>query len=243
MLLCKKPLAGRSRYESLIKRCCYRERGHSGACDEYPYLHDLEVHAPRVAAKIKRDATKTTGAAWKSVDAGPNRIDRWVMLLPDAELKKRFGIDIASMKEAVQSKLREKAATYEDCMDVAARLTWAVYQMKNAPKPPPEVEAYLSQRLGKMEPGSTRCIVCRDFLDFKMFDGAKRGRAHIETAHSNPRLHNAENVGFAHRECNIAQGGLSLEQFYNWMRGILARVETDEASKGAAHNSTSLPKP
>jgi hypothetical protein len=56
------------------------------------------------------------------VDAGPNRIDRWVMLLPDADLLK-FGIDLTAMKPTVQSKLRDKAATYEDCMDVAAKPT------------------------------------------------------------------------------------------------------------------------
>jgi len=242
MAFCKKPLSGRSRYESLIKRCCYLPSGHNGACDEFPYIHHLESVAPRVAAKIKRDATKTTGAAWKSVDAGPNRIDRWVMLLPDAELKKKYGIDIAAMKTAVQSKLREKAASYDDCMDVAGKLTWAAYQMKNAPKPPPEVFTYLSERFGNMEDASTRCIVCRDFLDFNMFEGARRGRANIETAHANPRLHNPDNVGFAHRECNIAQGGLSLEQFYDWIAGILARVRAGvsaEVDAPGSHSSTS----
>ncbi|WP_210162191.1 hypothetical protein [Methyloferula stellata] len=205
-------------------------------------MSHFEKVAPRVAAKIKRDATKTTGAAWKSVDAGPNRIDRWVMLLPDATLKKDFLIDLVAMKPAVQAKLREKAATYEDCMDVSAKLTWAAYQMLNAPMPPPEIETYLVGRFGKMEPGSTRCIVCRDFLDFNSFEGAQRGRALIETAHSNPRLHNPENVGFAHRECNIAQGGLSLSQFYDWIRTIIARVDAGADAKVEApgsHSSTS----
>jgi hypothetical protein len=133
-----------------------------------------------LAAKIKRDATKTTGAAWKSVDAGPNRIDRWVMLLPDADLKAKFKIDLPAMKPAVQAKLRDKAAKYEDCMDVAAKLTWAAYQMKNAPTAPAELNAYLAGRFGKMDASSTRCIVCRDILDFKMFEGAQRGSALIE---------------------------------------------------------------
>jgi hypothetical protein len=245
MALCNKPIAGRSKYETLIKRCCYREAGHDGSCEEFPYLDHLDEVAPRVAAKIKRDATKTTGAAWKSVDAGPNRIDRWVMLLPDNDLKKQFGIDLAAMKPTVQSKLRDKAASYEDCMEVAAKLTWAAYQMLNAPRLPAKIATYLTKRFGKMESGSTRCIVCRDKLDFNLFEGAQRGRAHIETAHSNPRLHNAENVGFAHRECNIAQGGLSLDQFYGWIRGILNRVDTGvsaDVEAPGSHSSTSLPK-
>lgn len=54
-----------------------------------------------------------------------------------------------------------------------------------------------------------------------------RGRAEIETGHRNPRLHNAENIGFAHRECNIAQGSKTLPEFYAWIRTILERVPTD----------------
>lgn len=222
--LCSKPIAGRSRYEGLIKRKCYRELNHSGACNEYPYLSHLKSVAPRVEAKIKRDATKTTGAAWKSDVAGPNRIDRWVMLL-DNEALLDFGIDVAAMKDTVQSKLREKSATYEDCMDVAGSLTWSVYQMLNAPTAPEKIAQYLETRFGPMKPNSTSCIVCRDFLSFSDFEAAQRGRALIETAHANPRLHNADNVGFAHRECNIAQGSVSLDEFYDWIRGIISRVD------------------
>jgi hypothetical protein len=245
LCLCHKSIVGRSRYESLIQRRCFREADHPGSCDEFPYIHHLEEVAPRVAAKIKRDATKTTGAAWKSEDAGPNRIDRWVMLLPDDELRDRFKINIAAMKPTVQAKLREKAASYDECMAVAAKLTWSVYQMRNAPSAPAEVQAYLEARFGAFSSGTTRCIVCRDHLDFDAFARAQRGRAHIETAHANPRLHNPENVGFAHRECNIAQGGLSLNEFYNWIRAIIARVEADisaEVEAPRSHSSTSLPK-
>lgn len=226
MNLCGKKISGRSRYETLIARACTLQFGHSGGCIEFPYLAHLDKVAPRVSAKIRRDSTKTTGAAWKSDDAGPNRIDRWVMLLSDKDLREKFGIDLASMKPSVQSKLREKAATYEDCMNVAAKLTWSAYQMKNAPEPPPEIGLYLADRFGGLIQGSTRCIVCRDFLDFRSFEAAQRGRALIETAHANPRMHTPDNVGFAHRECNIAQGGLTLEQFYTWIREILARVES-----------------
>lgn len=237
-------MSGRSRYEALIRRCCFKEVGHSGPCSEYPYLHHLEEVAPRVAAKIKRDATKTTGAAWKSEDAGPNRIDRWVMLLPDDNLRDMFGIDITAMRPTVQAKLRDKAATYEECMAVAAKLTWLAYQMQNAPAAPHPVQAYLEGRFGAFKPGSTRCIVCRDHLNFEAFEQAQRGRALIETAHSNPRLHNPDNVGFAHRECNIAQGGLSLNEFYDWTRAIIERVDAEESpgiEASGSYNSTSFP--
>jgi len=234
--LCEKPLFGRSRFEALIERKCFREHGHAGKCSEFPYLSDLAARYPRVEAKIKRDATKTTGAAWKSDDAGPNRIDRWAMLLSDKSLLENYSIDMAGMKPAVQAKLREKAATYDQCMDVAASLAWSTYQMKNAPAAPDDVKSYLEGRFGAFEDSRTKCIVCKGTLDFEDFARAQRGRAHIETAHANPRSHNAENVGFAHRECNIAQGGLTLSEFYKWIEGILERVRLDSQS------STSVPK-
>ncbi|MFT0878717.1 hypothetical protein VRZ08_19280 [Rhodopseudomonas sp. G2_2311] len=244
MKLCNKPIVGRSRFEKFINRRCYCLAGHKGKCDEYPYLKHLDTVAPRVRAKIQRDSTKTTGASWKSVDAGPNRIDRWGMLLPDAILKEEFDIDLPAMKQGVQAKLREKAATYDDCMEVAGKLTWAAYQMTNAPIAPPELAEYLTGRFGEMELGSNRCIVCRDKLDFRCFEEAQRGRALIETAHSNPRLHNVENVGFAHRECNIAQGGKSLEQFYGWIRSIVARVDAGvDANVDAPGSQSSTSRP
>lgn len=224
--LCFKPISGRSKYEDLISRRCYKPANHEGACEEYPYLTHLKNVAPRVEAKIKRDATKTTGAAWKSDVAGPNRIDRWVMLLPDAVLNDRFNINIAAMQPQVQAKLREKSASYEDCMEVAAKLALNVYGMPNAPEAPEEILTYLKDRFGDFEPNSTRCIVCRDHLSFELFEDAQRGRAHIETAHANPRLHNPDNVGFAHRECNIAQGSLGLQEFYAWIRSIIERVDS-----------------
>ena len=243
--LCLKTISGRTKYESIVHRQCFCKLGHNGRHDEYPYLRDLAKTAPRVAAKIKRDATMTTGAAWKSEDAGPNRILRWVMLLPDKTLKKDFKLDISSLKPSVQAKLREKAASYDDCMAVAAKLTWSAYQMHNAPAASDSVRAYLEAKFGPFELNSTRCIVCRDFLDFGAFEKAQRGRALIETAHSNPRLHNADNVGFAHRECNIAQGGLSLAEFYDWIKSIIARIESNvsaDVEAPGSQSSTSLPK-
>lgn len=225
MKLCLKPIQTRSREERVIVRCCYKEEGHIGSCEEFPYLSHLNVVAPRVANKIKRDATKTTGAAWKSEDAGPNRIDRWAMLLNEEELLKKYKVNLSVLKPSVQAKLREKAATYEDCMNVAAKLTFLVYQMKDAPTPPDLIHSYLENHFGLMSFGSTKCIICKDYLSFALFDEAKRGRAHIETAHANPRIHNPENVGFAHRECNIAQGNRTLDEFYEWMYKILQRVE------------------
>ena len=53
---------------------------------------------------------------------------------------------------------------------------------------------------------------------------AARGKAAIETCHKNPRMHNPDNVGFGHRECTIAQGAKTLDEFYEWIRDILGRA-------------------
>lgn len=222
MILCNKNIPSRSKYNGIAQKKCHREAGHEGACAEFPYLHDLEGNHPRVANKIKRDATKTTGAAWKSEDAGPNRIDRWVMLQDDEALLK-LGLNMKALKPTVVAKLREKAATYEDCMDVAAKLCWLAYQMPDAPACPDNIRGYLQERFGELSTGTTTCIVCKQPLSFALFENAQRGKAEIETAHSNPREHNQHNVGFAHRECNIAQGNKTLEEFYKWIHGILER--------------------
>jgi hypothetical protein len=67
-------------------------------------------------------------------------------------------------------------------------------------------------------------LVCLNPLDYGDFGKAQRGKAFIETSHSNPRMHTADNIGFAHRDCNIAQGNKNLEDFYEWIAGILRRT-------------------
>jgi len=220
MDFCGKPVRSRSKYASDVKRQCFMPTGHSGKCHEFPYLAHLDRVAPKVADKIVRDSTMTTGASWKSADAGPNRILRWVMLRSDEELRK-LGIDMKGLKPQVVAKLREKAADYASCMAVAKTLTAAAYSMPNAPEAPKPIAEYLAACGMPIVPHTTRCLVCRGLLDFKLFAEAKRGKAEIETSHSNPRLHRPDNVGFAHRACNIAQGNKTLDEFYDWIKEIL----------------------
>lgn len=165
----------------------------------------------------------TTGAAWKSEDAGPNRIRRWAMLLKDNELRK-LGVNMSNLKPIVVSKLREKAATYEACMSVAQKLAWLTYGIQGCPDPPSPIREYLETLFGPVVPNTTTCLVCRKPIGFKLFEAAKRGKAEIETSHSNPRLHTIDNIGFAHRACNIAQGNKTLDEFYEWISEILLRV-------------------
>jgi hypothetical protein len=227
--LCLQPIFSRSKYDQVHPRLCQREQRHTGAHDEFPFLRELESSHPSVARKIKRDAIMTTGAAWKSEEAGPNRILRWVMLLSDEELLS-YGIRMALLKPQVVAKLREKAASYDDCIEVAKRLTWLIYQMPDAPVLQLATAAYLEAHFGPMAPGSTTCLICRMPLSFSLFAKAARGKAEIETGHRNPRLHNAQNVGFAHRECNIAQGAKTVEDFYTWIEDILERVRSSHNS-------------
>jgi len=221
--LCLQQIPSRSKYDKIQPRLCQREKGHAGRHDEFPFLREFQSSYPAVANKIKRDATMTTGAAWKSEAAGPNRILRWVMLLSDRELL-RFGIRMKGLKPQVIAKLRDKAARYGDCLEVAKKLAWLAYQMPDAPMPTPPTIAYLEAHFGTMALGSTTCLVCRTPLSFNLFSMAVRGKAEIETGHRNPREHNAENVGFAHRECNIAQGAKTLSEFYRWVAEILERA-------------------
>lgn len=220
---CNKPLKSRSKFSPKDLHRCHCHKGHDGDCDEFPYLNHLAEVAPKVADKIIRDSIMTTGAAWKSDIAGPNRIRRWAMLLSDADLLK-IGINMSKLSPIIVAKLREKAAQYGDCMAVARTLTALVYGMENAPEAPKEIKAYLEDAVGPIVPKSTKCTVCLKPLDYKLFDEARRGKAAIETAHLNPRLHTAGNVGFAHRTCNIAQGNKTAIEFYIWIAEILERA-------------------
>lgn len=226
MEFCHKIIPTRSQYTDVAERKCHCPKAHNGKCEEFPFLNHLKVINKRVAEKIKRDATMTTGAAWKSSDAGPNRILRWVMLLDDKNLLK-YGINMAGLKPGVIAKLREKAADYDSCVLVAAKLTWLVYQMKNAPEAPHAIKEYLENLFGEMTSNSTYCVICRLPLDYESFSMAARGKAAIETCHKDPRMHNPENIGFGHRECNIAQGAKTLEEFYQWIEEILKRVKKE----------------
>lgn len=225
MRFCGKPIPTRanSKYDPEDLHKCFRERGHDGRCEEFHYLDHLKDAAPKVRQKIIRDATKTTGASWKSTDAGPNRISRWTMLLSDADLKE-LGIKMAELKPWVQAKLREKAASYKDCMESAQKLAYLAYGMESAPKPPDAIRTYLENLFGQIKEGRTQCIICREPLKFDLFAAARRGKAEIETSHANPRIHAADNVGFAHRNCNIAQGDKTIDDFYDWIHGILERA-------------------
>lgn len=219
---CGRPLPSRSRYKTETYPRCNNRPDHQGPCSEFPYLSALRIADPKVAKKVERDAMMTTGASWKSSDAGPNRIVRYAMLLSDEELA-ALGVNMADLEPIVVAKLREKAASYDDCIGVSLELTRQVYSMPDAPNAPPDTLQLITELSGNsVEPATTVCLVCRRPLSFNLFALARRGKAEIETAHALPRLHSATNVGFAHRDCNIAQGSRSLPEFHLWIAEILA---------------------
>jgi hypothetical protein len=224
---CYYPLASRSKWADPANGVprCYLEAGHSGPHRDDFHLSHLRATHPKVAEKIDRDATMTTGAPWKSEKAGPNRILRWALLRSNEELQ-RMGLDLAGLEPGVIRKLKGKAATYDVCMAVSRQLAHSLYSMTNAPRPPDAIQSYLETAVGAaITFDSTRCLICRDLLDFNLFKEARRGRGEIETAHADPRKHTPANVGFAHRACNIAQGEKTLDEFYSWIAGILDRVK------------------
>jgi hypothetical protein len=219
---CRNPIKSSSKYSSLADRRCHKYSDHLDKCEEMPFLNDLKKNFPKVARKITRDSIMTTGAAWKSEEAGPNRILRWVMLESDDSLL-NFGITMSNLKPQVVAKLREKAADYDSCIKVAMWLTNEVYLMQKTTKPSTEIKNYLEKIFGSWPSTNTVCIICKLPLSFELFAKAQRGKAEIETCHKNPRSHSPDNVGFGHRECNIAQGGKSLDEFYDWIKGITKR--------------------
>lgn len=71
------------------------------------------------------------------------------MLLPDEKLLE-YGINMAALKPQVVAKLRDKAASYEKCIEVAKRLAWTAYQMPNSPEPDAFTQNYLEDHFGPM---------------------------------------------------------------------------------------------
>ena len=220
---CHKPLPSRSKFATAEYPRCNGIEGHGGKCQEFPFLQHLKSVAPKVADKVQRDATMTTGAPWKSDEAGPNRILRYAMMLSDRDLI-RLGVPIQGLEDHVIQKLRAKSAPYGNCIRVAEYLTLQVYEMPDAPLCPDSLRVVLEEAIGrKLSRGTTTCLICKSPMSFELFELARRGKAEVETAHANPREHLPGNVGFAHRFCNIAQGDKDLEDFYTWVSGLLQR--------------------
>lgn len=187
----------------------------------------------KLSARMRMFATgqgrKTDDTDAHSIALVGVRIERWVMQL-DNETLAAYGINMHSLSPTIQAKLREKAASYQDCMAVSRRLTWLAYGTARAPRADVVIHDYLEIEFGPIRIDDTVCLICRESIAFSSFANARRGRAEIETAHALPRTHDVKNVGFAHRPCNIAQGDKDLPAFYEWIQRILSNVAAEKGT-------------
>jgi hypothetical protein len=191
------------------KRRCRLEAGHlQKRHTDLPFLLHLKETYKKVADKIERDSLNTRGAPWPKNLAGVqkrrNRQPHWTLKQGDQLFPKHY-------------------ADYETCLAVARRMTYYVYSMPNAPDCPREIVKYLEKEPVR---NSYLCPICLEPVDFNDFHEAQQSKALIETAHLDPQseyIHTPDNVCFAHRMCNIAQGDRSIEHFLEWIDGILQR--------------------
>lgn len=216
-MFCGKPISSKSKFAKFTNHKCWNLKDHLGKCNEWHFLKNLKTQHSKIAEKIKRDSIHTTGASWSGKNAGPNRILRWVVQLSDEQLDE-LGFRFTSLSPSLQKKLRDKSADYDTCMCVARKLTHIFYGTQGV-YCPPDIQNSLELEFGSILPN--QCVICGKAIQLDEFHDAIRGRAAIETSHLNPRFHSAENVGFAHRKCNIAQGEMTKCEFLNWISLIL----------------------
>lgn len=193
-----------------IMRKCRLEKGHLNRHTDMPFLIDLKKNHQKVAEKIERDSLNTRGAPWGVNKDGEqcrrNRQPHWTLKEGDQLYPKHY-------------------ADYETCIKVAERLTYYVYCMEEAPDCPENIAKYFERRPVK---NTYRCPICLLPIKFEDFELARQSKAVIETAHLDPQeifIHTPENVCFAHRTCNIAQGEKNVKDFMKWIDGILERYE------------------
>ncbi|MCH2428938.1 MAG: hypothetical protein MK168_06400, partial [Candidatus Thalassarchaeum sp.] len=124
--LCWKKLPDRNSSWPAIPggRHCHKLPGHSGSCGEFGFLNNLKSIDNKIANKVKRVSWNTTGAAWKTKKAGPNRMPRYVAALPIEEFEKALKEKGFNLNElSTPEKIIEKGATYAQCINVAIKLT------------------------------------------------------------------------------------------------------------------------
>ena len=191
-----------------VVRICQRHASHAGPCSDMPFLIHMRSAFRKVAAKIERDSFQTRGASWgrnlEGQQARRNRQPRWTLKPGDSFYPKHH-------------------QTYQVCLVIAAQLTLQAYEMEGAPDCPSEDSIYLPRNPSR---GSSKCPVCRLPLTFGDFLSAAQSIAVIDTDHLDPALerrHVPGNVSFVHHLCNTTKGNRSLDQFMNWMIGVLER--------------------
>ena len=200
-----------------VTRTCRMPTDHPGRHTDLPFLTDLREAFPKVAQKIERDSFQTRGASWgQNADgqqARRNRQPRWTLRPGDSFYPRHH-------------------QTYAICLDLAADLTVQAYEMHGAPDYPQDISLYLPRVPTK---DSGICPICRMPLAFADFSEAVQSLAEIDTDHIDPtieRRHVPGNVSFVHHICNTTKGDRSIDEFINWMIGVLERSGYEKITKG-----------
>lgn len=194
---------------------CKLLTGHSGKCNSFPFLEDLKITNPKITQKIKQDAYHTRGNKTKPFK---NRSFRW-----DSPISNKQALTMKGLKN--QGIPKKEYSTQEECFKVAQKLTRLVYEMENAPDCPYEIIRYLYQVPDKQN-NTCICPLCKEKLNIQDFDNSQWGQAVIELWHTKPLNeimfeHNADNVEWGHRACNIAQNDKNLDETLDWFEKIL----------------------
>lgn len=207
---------------------CSKLHGHDGRCSERHFLDHLKglggLHK-KIAAKIERDSFNTTGAAWNTGVAGPNRMPRHVANLPRDALNRALVANNYPTLDMLRNpeKITDKGASRDECLRVAIQLTREAYAMENAPEMPQELVDYFAS-ISFRRTHEGRCLICHAPIDYNQFAEARVGTSTIQTVHSDPRVHTPGNASFGHKQCNVAQGDRTLEEYYDWMEEVLRSV-------------------
>lgn len=120
-------------------------------------------------------------------------------------------------------KITDKGASRDECLRVAIQLTREAYAMENAPEMPQELVDYFAL-ISFRRTHEGRCLICHAPIDYNQFAEARVGTSTIQTVHSDPRVHTPGNASFGHKQCNVAQGDRTLEEYYDWMEEVLRSV-------------------
>ncbi len=194
---------------------CKLANGHTGKCNSFPFLAHLKTTNSKIAKKIEQDAYHTRGNKTKPFK---NRSFRWDNPISNNQA--------STMKTQKNKGIPKKEyATQEECFKVAQKLTRLVYEMENAPECPDEIKPYLDQVPDKVN-NPCICPLCKEKLDIHSFGESQWGQAVIELWHTKPLNettfeHNANNIAWGHRACNIAQNDKTLSETLDWFEEIL----------------------
>ncbi len=196
---------------------CKLEKDHHGICDSYPFLKHLILIQKKLSDKIKQDAYHTRGNKTKPFKNRSVRWDRPISQEEAKNLKNENDLGIPKKEHSSQ----------EECFKVARKITRLIYEMDDAPVCPPEIQKYLDQEPDKKD-NPCICPLCLEKIKISDFKENVWGMAKIELWHITPLSdntpnHDADNLGWGHRTCNIAQQERTTDETIDWMESLVKK--------------------